>query len=265
MSSRSKRSGQTIETQIVVILYEKGPMLVRDMIKFIPSTYKSVSSSLYKLKAIDLVDKDEDGIWSLKPGVTPEILTGKETSHPFNETSEDSSWTPRVTDGEVDILHEFSDIVLNPRDDFIQHMLAIGVRPEGVVPTIADIFFSEDINSIAWLNKVLRDEAAGYVTPPQRTLMVAYWATTRGLRNEYEEILDEELVSGGVSNDDIDGDNKSALVSRPFDLGLGWRIGKNKRGHWVPLPGGPATYEEAADWAAQRELLSGYEHRPRED
>lgn len=34
---------------------------------------------------------------------------------------------------------------------------------------------------------------------------------------------------------------------RPPDLGLGWRVGKDKRGDWIPLPGGPMTYKEALE------------------
>lgn len=74
---------------------------------------------------------------------------------------------------------------------FIKTMVDIGIRPEGVVPTIAEIFFSGDINSVSWLNEVLTKIAKGYVTPYQANLMLSWWAWTRGLTCE-EDLLDEE-------------------------------------------------------------------------
>ena len=76
-------------------------MLVKDMTRFIPSKHKSISTILYKIKAIDLVARDDDGMWSLRPRVTPDILIGEEVTHPVNETPKDSILTPYVASEEA--------------------------------------------------------------------------------------------------------------------------------------------------------------------
>lgn len=139
---------------------------------------------------------------------------------------------------------------LDQMDRFIKTMIDIGIRPEGVVPTIAEIFFSGDIDNVSWLNEVLTEIAKGYVAPHQANLMLSWWAWTRGLayegsfwNEENGHKADEELRPG-----------------RPTDLGSGWRVGKDKRGDWIPLPGGPMTYKEALEHANIRAFISNYRH-----
>lgn len=67
----------SIQIQIVRPLRERAPMKINDM-RTIHFGYKNIRSTLYKLRATDLVDKREDGAWFLNPGVTlGALITGK--------------------------------------------------------------------------------------------------------------------------------------------------------------------------------------------
>lgn len=251
---------QSIQIQIIRLLYEKGPMPVRAMTQFVPSKYKSISSTLYKLRDIDLVDKGEDGAWSLRPGVPPDILNRKGRkgiSHPVDETSKDDATTLHVADGEAIESGMSSGIVLDQMGQFIQTLQGIGASPKEAVPTIADIFFAGNINSVNWLNHVLTEIAQGYVTPAQACLMISWWARTRGLALDDEDLPTVENVNG--KEDMNQGSEKTKRIWPP-DLGLGWRIAKAKTGEWMPVPGGPITYEEALRHANIRNFISGYGH-----
>lgn len=67
MSGRTMRSGLTIEKQVVRLLSEKEALKVRDIIHFIPSTHKAMSTTMYRLKNKGLVTKGKSGLWSLIP------------------------------------------------------------------------------------------------------------------------------------------------------------------------------------------------------
>jgi len=44
-----------------------------------------------------------------------------------------------------------------------------------------------------------------------------------------------------------------------MELGMGWKVGKDAQGDWMPLPGGALTYEDALDRAERRALLQTYQ------
>jgi len=257
---QERKSRESIQIQIIRLLYERGPMPVRAMTQFIPSKYKSVSSTMYKLKAIDLVKRDEAGVWSLRLGVTPDIFTGEGISHPVDETSKHSVEKTQVTSGEAAESDVSSGIALDQMGQFIQTMEAIGVAPKEAIPTIAQIFFSRDINSISWLNHVLTNIAQGYVTPAQACLMISWWARTKGLALDDEDLPTVEPVTG---KEDMNQGSEKPKRIWPPDLGLGWRIAKDKNGKWMPLPGGPMTYDEALRHANIRKFISSYGHQHR--
>lgn len=49
-------------------------MKTKDLSRSIHFRYKSIYAEALELKAMGLVDKDENGMWSLQPGVTPAAL-----------------------------------------------------------------------------------------------------------------------------------------------------------------------------------------------
>ena len=235
----------TCEQQIIALLGNRGPMTVRDMRRFIPYRYQTIYAKTLKLEAEGFVERYKNDMWSLKPGVLPVSYTSREKAscHNTPTSSENSS-----------LDTESASFVLDPKDKFIETMKAIGVSPADAIPTIADIFFSEDIDNVKWLDYVLSKEAAGFVMPHQRQLMIAWWAYTRGLN--YDEIDLEDEAS--EYDEQEKRKTEECKQSHPMDLGFGWRIGKNKSGDWVPIQGGPLTYEQAARYAQKRAIIKSY-------
>ena len=72
-------------------------------------------------------------------------------------------------------------------DEFTQHLTNIGVDP-GIASMIAEIFFSGDIYNLEWLIHVLDGGAAGFMAPHQRRLIFTWWAKTRRLPYDEEDL-----------------------------------------------------------------------------
>lgn len=250
--SKTKQRGPSIATQIVALLYEHGPLICRDMVPSIPFEYKSIYQKCLDLEKMGLVQSsgkrgEPDQVWSLRPGVTPDTLGTGELAGVV--TGEEGETPPAPAPARAP-----AGIALDQRGQFMKHMIDIGVTPKEAVPTIADIFFSGDIDSLHWLDHVLGRQAAGFVNPHHRRLMLSWWATSRGLPYEEEEFVFEEPKGKGAAK----GEGKAEAPSRPLDAGLGWQVGKDKAGDWVPLPGGPLSYEEAQAGAERRALIASY-------
>jgi len=191
MSDREKRAMPNIQDQIIRLLHEQGPMKTKDLSRSIPFRYKSIYAEALELKAMGLVDKDENGMWSLQPGVTPAAL-GIEHSVPSasdEELSTSGAEPMLALSGEdTDDPTSLSGATFDQKTDFIQHMISVGVRPVGVVRVLADIFFSGDINNLQWLKGVLTGDGSGYLTRPQQRLIFCWWGTTRGLPYKDEDL-----------------------------------------------------------------------------
>ncbi len=233
-------SPPSISTQIVTLLYEKGPLMIKDLAKDIPNPAKSIHTKALELKGMGLVQRDNEDKWSLMPGVTPDTLeTGELGGAPPGGKS---STTP--PDG----------IALDQKAMFKKHLEDIGVSPKAALPTIVEIFFAGDINDLSWLNRVLTREAAGFVSPHQRGLIIGWWANTRGL--PYSE--DDDLIPPPAEPGKGRGRPKAETQGQPFDLGVGWKVGKDRDGDWVALPSGPLSYEDAQAGAERRAAIAAY-------
>ena len=146
---------------------------------------------------------------------------------------------------------------IDQRSIFIQTLQAVECSPREAAETIADPFFSGNINDPKWLKRVLTRDAAGFLPPRGQRLMFSFWCITRGLPFDEEDLPPVEFDADEENNQS--GENlKSEISAPPFDPGLGWRIEKDRRGHWVSVPIGPLTYEEAFRYAQQREFISRY-------
>jgi len=189
MFAREKQPN--IQTQIIRLLHDHGPMKIKDMSRTIHFRYKSIYTEALELEAMGLVDRDESGVWSLQPGVTPETL-GIQHLVPSTTDVElsigDAEPTPAPNDEDTAYLALLSGAPFDQKIDLIWHMISVGVRPVGVVRVLADIFFSGDINNLQWLKHVLTRDGAGYLTRPQQRLIFCWWATTRGLPYEDEDL-----------------------------------------------------------------------------
>ena len=251
----SKTTTPSIVTQIVDKLYSEGSMKVAQMCETIKYPYKSVYTKALELQKLGLADKDDDGVWSLRDGVTPQTLItgelgGPAPPAPGAEEVEPGKPTPPIA--------RSPGIPLDQRSMFIKHCTDIGIAPREAIPTITDIFFSGDINSLQWLNQVLSKDAAGYVTHQQRRLMLSWWANTRRLDFDEEEY---GFPPQGKGEKDTKGKKTGAEEVKPerrLDLGVGWKVDRDKDGAWIAQPGGPMSYQEAVDAAERRALIDSY-------
>ncbi|KKK63339.1 hypothetical protein LCGC14_2995260, partial [marine sediment metagenome] len=196
MTSGKRRP--SIADLIVETLYDKGPLDCSGLVPHLPDkTYKSISTSCLLLEKQHILERDEERVWSLRPGVTPQTMIDG-TLTPPSETP------PESEEGEGDVEAEGAaagrrpgalrppvppkePVALDSKQKFINELKAIGVTPVTTIPTIASIFFEGDIDSLSWLNHVLKEVAAGWVTPRHRRLVMEWWARTRGLPFEEDE------------------------------------------------------------------------------
>ena len=251
----SKTKTPSIVAQIVDKLYAEGPMKVAQMCETIKYPYKSVYTKALELQKLNLADKDNDGVWSLREGVSPRTL----------ETGELEVVGEEVPGGEgipttkppAPIVRS-KGIPLDQRGLFIRQMTDIGVAPKEAIPTIADIFFAGDIEDLNWLNTVLQRQAAGYVSTNQRRLMMSWWSKTRGLPYSEDEY---EYDAEGEGKGKQPGAKAGKVEQKPekrLDLGVGWKVARAKDGAWIAEPGGPMSYQEAVDAAERRALIDSY-------
>jgi len=252
MTTTEKKS---ISEQVIEFLYEKGPMTAKQLGGFIPFEVRRIHTKCLELLKKELLERKGGGgpqgkefIWSLAPGVNPRTMATGE----LDEVGDDdggSEETPKPPDARR--TKELKS--LDPQGIFEQHLKNVGVGKD-VIPTIAEVFFSGDVDSLTWLNKVLTRAGANFIRPDQKRLMISFWANTRGLPYREEDYFaeDEEEEKGKKTK------KEGSEPKRPLDTGQGWRVGKDKHGDWVALPGGPMVYDEAVAAAERRALIASY-------
>ena len=184
---------------------------------------------------------------TIKMQVVIQPITGKGVSSLSN--------TPSDSQAKTNIDSHITNI--DQRSIFIQTLQAVECSPREAAATIADLFFSGNINDPKWLKRVLTRDAAGFLPPRGQRLMFSFWCITRGLPFDEEDLPPVEFDTD-EENNQFDENFDPEIPAPPFDPGLGWRIEKDKRGHWIPVPGGPLAYEEAFRYAQQREFISRY-------
>ncbi len=270
--SNGKR-GPSIADRIVETLYDKGPLDCEGLVPHIPRvTYKSISTACLLLEKQSIIERDEERVWSLCPGVTPQtMIDGTRTEDgetpPGSESDDGAAEAEGAAAGKRrgsarPPVPPKEPVALDSKQKFINELKAIGVTPVTTIPTIASIFFEGDIDSLSWLNHVLKEVAAGWVTPRHRRLVMEWWARTRGLpfqEDEYSFVSEGEAKAKKGAR----GEEDEPAAGQTMDAGVGWKIEKDDDGDWVAIPGGPlATYKEALEAAKQRQVLAAYAKRP---
>ncbi|KKM78922.1 hypothetical protein LCGC14_1355140 [marine sediment metagenome] len=275
-----EKRGPSVAARIVETLYDKGPLDCQGLVPFISDkTYKSISTACLLLEKQSIIERDNDRVWSLCEGVTPQTLVdgrhhdpsegapdaedgavGSEGDEGAGEEQEPAGGTRNQ--GARPPVPPKEPVSLDPTAKFISELKAIGVSPAATIPTIASIFFEGDIDSLEWLNHVLKVVAAGWVTPRHRRLVMEWWARTRGLpfhEDEYSFAAEGEPKARKGAR----GEEDEPPAGQTMDAGVGWKIEKDDDGDWVAIPGGPlATYKEALEAAKQRQVLAAYAKRP---
>jgi len=251
----SKTKTPSIVAQIVDKLYAEGPMKVAQMCETIKYPYKSVYTKALELQKLNLADKDDDGVWSLRAGVTPQTL---ETGELEETGAAEAGVEGEEPGGKAPPIVRSTGAPLDQRGMFIQEMRNIGVAPKESIPTIASIFFSGDIDDLRWLEQVLKRDAAGFVTAHQRRLIISFWSNTRGLPYDPDEFFPEGEGEGKGKKPSTKAGKVEEKTERRLDLGLGWKVERAKDGAWIAQPGGPMAYQEAVDAAERRALIDSY-------
>jgi len=256
MTTTEKKS---ISEQVIEFLYEKGPMTAKQLGGFIPFEVRRIHTKCLELLKKKLLEREGGGgpqgkefIWSLAPGVNPRTMATGELDQ-VGKSQSSSEEKPEATPKKPPILSS-EGAPLNQKEMFIKHLVGIGVTPKDAIPSIADMFFSGDIEDLNWLNEVLQRGAAGFVLPQQRRFTLSWWGKTRGLPYREEDYFWEDQEE----EKDKKAKREGSEPKRPLDTGQGWRVGKDKHGDWLALPGGLMIYDDAVAAAERRALIASY-------
>lgn len=235
-----------IMTQVVQVLLDHGPMKVTDMMNHITGVeQKSVHNKCLELEKRSILIRDADDVWSLHEGVTSETLTTGELKGgkkiPIGKKEEAGGGGTGAS--------------LDPRGLFEATCKGVGLKPE-FIPTITDLFFNGDIDSLTWLKEVLTRLAAGFVSQQQARFILAAWSKTRNLPYDPNEFaIEGEEANKGKRVAEKEEPKKGAAKLME-DAGIGWKVIKDKDGDWVAMPGGTMTQEEATAASERRATIA---------
>lgn len=145
----------SIKEKILEVLRKNnGPMTIKEVKEASGLKGSTVYKRLFELRVEGRVIKNEDGEYNVIDTEVKEVCCRAE---------------------EVKTSPEY----------FIKTLKDIGVN-NSITSTITDIFFSGDINSPIWLNRVLSEYASGYVQPKQANIMLHWWGAVR-----LQELIDK--------------------------------------------------------------------------
>lgn len=254
--------------KIVVYLSDKGPMKIDQLTPLFPGIKnKTIHDYLIEWRNDGvLILNEESKLWSLNPEADLKSL-GLFREEPDVSNPEGSGEAPPAAPAggsgadsksvAAPPSKEGADIMsLEPTAQFKELLRSVGVKPADVIPTITYLFFRGDIDDLNWLYKILRKDAASWVSPSQVRLIMSFWSNTRGLpfQDEQFPVPEETRGRGGKTKEEpAEEDQKRSVWDK---AGLGFKIGKDNQGDWVVVPGGPLTYVEAVEAARDRAAIT---------
>jgi hypothetical protein len=160
-----KKKQPNLRSRIVSLLVAQGPMKLRNMRKILGSPYKSLNTEALELRKRGVLEKDEEGTWSLVYGIDPEdfgieVISGDKDPV---QAGVSTSTVPPID--EPGIGH---------KERFRRLLLSVGIK--NVDPSlIVDLFFNGDIHDPNWLYQILTIHAKGYFSEKQARLVMASW------------------------------------------------------------------------------------------
>jgi hypothetical protein len=179
MPGKRKKRKLTLRSRIVSLLSEKGRMKLGNMAKILGASSKSLNTEALELRRLGVLQKDDEGVWSLVPGVDPTMF-GIEplvSERGGSNGGVSTTSTPLETEGLIPFKNEFIDL-----------LKSTGVKTGAEV--IADLYLNGDnIWDMRWLHYVLSDCAKGFVTEGQCKLIMAAWAIGKGVRYKHEDFF----------------------------------------------------------------------------
>jgi hypothetical protein len=173
MARKKKTKKQpNLRSRIVSLIREKGPIKLGVMVRTLKAPYQSLNTEALELRRLGVLQKDEEGVWSLIPGVDP-------AAYGVESIDLDSNVTIGSQPRSYPTLE----------DEFRNLLRSVGVK-SGLEP-ITSIFFSGDIWDPRRLHKILTHTAQGFVTEDQCKLIMAYWMITKGVPYRREDFFDD--------------------------------------------------------------------------
>lgn len=230
---------------IISLLAQKGAMGEEAIATSLEHTPRDVKKRLYDLEKQSKIVNNGDGTYSVAEGVLAD-------SFPVEEESDDGDRDEEKGEKAPVPLKEVKGKTLDSRGVFIELLKTVGVKPDSIIPTLANTYFAGDVDDLKWLEDCLMKTGRGFVTPNQFRSIRLNWSKTRGLPFNAAEFKDEDEPS---TSPKVKAPGKGGTV----DPGIGWKIEKDKNGEWVARPGGPIEdYEVALDRAERRQALQQY-------
>jgi hypothetical protein len=219
---------ESIKQRIIKAIAQHGPLTVDGLMSYVKGVEKkSVHTKALELFNDHLLLRDENMVWSLAEGVSPDSIPADEESSGASAAGGTQKGAP-----------------LDPQSQFEVLLAGCGVD-KTYIPTISELFRSGDVDDLKWLREVLTRHAAGFVKPAQVRLITSTWAKTRSLPFDPNE-FDIAETGAGSSAREIGKETQVPLAARIAEgAGVGFKVGKDKDGDWVPLPGGMLSYQDA--------------------
>lgn len=180
---KRKQKPPTLRSRIVSLISIVAHMKLKDMAKLLDAPYQSLNTEALELKRLGVLEKDDEGFWSLVPEVNPEefgieVMSSYRGDSIGSEVGSSAASTLPISESSPTL-----------KDEFMALLRSAGVK-QGI-ETIADLFFAGDIWDMQWLHRVLTDYARGFVTEPQCKLIMGYWAKTKGIPYRHEDFFED--------------------------------------------------------------------------
>ncbi len=265
----------SVKNDILAAL-QNGPLVLQGIHVATGAKKKTLQSKLWDLRQEKKIWRSEEGFFSLvEVDVNPNGSAPQVDEQPEEEEGQPADG-PVEQEGPVDQdvpgpqareVREAPSTVTSPRqaaratisgdeDRFKALLKDCGVVK--AIDTINDTFFRLDTDDIRNLLDVL-DDAKAFVNPQQKKLIVRYWLgymDTGELSPEVAARLGREQEKGKP------GEPESQMI----DLGLGWKVERDKYGDYVAKPGGELkTYTEALRWATTMNATRPVEEEEEEE
>ncbi len=181
MTEMNKHKKQpNLHSLIVNLIINKGPLKLKDITKILDASYQSLNTEALELRRLGLLQKDDEGVWSLVPGadlsklgfVVPSDRAGSSAMVSTSSTLSDAESSLSLEDKFEDLLRR------------------AGVA-KGMEATITEIYFTKPhmLWDTQWLHNVLIIQAWGYVTEGQARLIMASWSLSNGFPCKLEDFF----------------------------------------------------------------------------
>lgn len=249
----SPKKGLPADEKIIQLLLEHGPKQVKDLMPWLKNTKaKTVHNRCFEMERMGLISRDDDGVWTLKPGVTPESLV---TGDLKDKTKQEAKGMVETKGEEKPAGGGSGDTEavkpLDARGKFAVLVASTGVDKD-MVPTIRDQFFNGDINKLSWLRQVLLTNSLGFVTVNQARVIITSWGQFCGLPYNPDDLPTEESSQGKGGKASA----KPLSAQLADEAGIGYRVDVDQWGNWKAVVGGPLSYQEALDKAERRATIA---------